>query len=243
MKKLSFNLLLFTTFLLLSIRVSADLMEPSLDPIYELIEKGQYKEALIQHQNYFEDSANVPGLSGVRLSFALGNWAELGQLYPPALTALKELAQAKRAQLLDGDGNFTIFSEYESINSYINKGSETIETFLKLEEFYPDQASRYYNSIERLLMSEKRYEIIARHIKDPIYKFETIRHHREYEMGRLRSGDKHASLDYANKYYHQELSRLLATTKAIGMIDYAKEIERRSEQYLTESSRFKPNEK
>ena len=39
---------------------------------------------------------------GVRLSFALSYWEQLGEVYPPALTALKKTRDDKTALLLDG---------------------------------------------------------------------------------------------------------------------------------------------
>lgn len=235
--------LLFAIFLFITCSPLAHAAQdiPSLDGIDELIKTGAYQEALIRHQNYFEESAHVSGLAGVRLSFALGSWAELGSLYPPALEALQELANIRRQKLLSGDGSFTIFSEYKSINNYLNKDSETISTFLEIEELYPEEANDYYLSIRRLLMKTERYDIIARYITDPIREFESIRYHREIELSRVRLDNTYELINYADQHYQSELTQLLKTTRAVGMEDYAKEIERRSEHYLADSMKFFPN--
>src|SRR5688500_5081235 len=52
----------------------------------------RYPDALAKHLWFHENALKYErGLYGVRLSFALGAWFELGKQYPPALEALKEV--------------------------------------------------------------------------------------------------------------------------------------------------------
>ena len=52
-----------------------------------LTKSGKYKEALEKHIWFHEASKEMAGMGGVRLSFALGLWMKLAELYPPAMEA------------------------------------------------------------------------------------------------------------------------------------------------------------
>jgi len=61
-------------------------MQVYLNETNKMVKKGQYKEAL-QRFIWFNEHALEydESMTGVRLSFALGYWKELGDIYPPAL--------------------------------------------------------------------------------------------------------------------------------------------------------------
>ena len=53
---------------------------------------GRFADALTKHVWFHENALKyVPSLSGVRLSFALTYWMELGAVYPAALRKLKRI--------------------------------------------------------------------------------------------------------------------------------------------------------
>src|SRR5687768_17293473 len=83
---------------------NADLQE-----IRRLTSEGKYEEALNKHLWFHEESKSSIGMGGVRLSFALSHWMELGEAYPPALAALKAIRDANEAKLLEGAGGFREF--------------------------------------------------------------------------------------------------------------------------------------
>src|SRR5258708_507286 len=52
--------------------------------------EGKYAQSLERHIWYHQNALKyAPAQSGVRLSFALSDWAELGKVYPKALAALR----------------------------------------------------------------------------------------------------------------------------------------------------------
>lgn len=99
-------------------------------------------------------------MGGVRLSFALDRWAQLGYLYPPALLALEKIASEHQNLILSGEGSFIVFHEYQAINCYIGKSAETLEPFLVVDENFPSQAVGYYISIKELLIDEKKFNLL-----------------------------------------------------------------------------------
>jgi hypothetical protein len=102
---------------------------------------GRYEEAL-EHFAWYHDHAleEEPSLYGVRLSFALSYWKELGNLYPKALIALNRKRDAKTKILLSGHGDRALFHDVESINDSLGQVQKTHTLFAQLTRRYPDLA-------------------------------------------------------------------------------------------------------
>ena len=64
--------------------------EAILQEIREDVKNRRYEVALSKTLWFHENALALrPSLSGVRLSFALSYWLELGEVYPPALEEMK----------------------------------------------------------------------------------------------------------------------------------------------------------
>ena len=105
---------LFLLFILTILLVPAhaeDEAKRALDDAKSLADKGDYEAALAKHV-WFHDNALAirPSYYGVRLSFALSYWAELGEKYPKALETLRGIRDAKTAKLLAGGLNRSFFT-------------------------------------------------------------------------------------------------------------------------------------
>ena len=102
---------------------------------------GRHEEAL-EHFVWYHDHAleEEPALYGVRLSFALAYWRELGDNYPKALTALERTRDAKSKALLNGDGDRALFHDVESINEALGQLKKTHALYVQLARQRPDLA-------------------------------------------------------------------------------------------------------
>jgi hypothetical protein len=100
--------------------------------------EGKHEEALQEyiwfHHHALEED---PALSGVRLSFALGHWTDLGEVYPAALRALEGIREQKAAALLNGSESWDVFRDVVAINEALETSSRTYELFVKLVESKP----------------------------------------------------------------------------------------------------------
>ena len=102
---------------------------------------GRYGEALRDYIWFHEHALeHEPSLYGVRLSFALWYWIELGHVYPEARSALKRIRDEKTARLLNGDADRDLFQDVESINERLENDEATYELFAALERANPDFA-------------------------------------------------------------------------------------------------------
>lgn len=152
---------------LIAAKLHAEDMQKYLQETVQIAQEGNYQEALERHV-WFHNYAleHQPSMTGVRLSFALMYWTELGRKYPPALEKLKEIRDEKEKILVDGDGSFALFHDVSGINRALKEDQRTIELFKKVESTNPAQIDRLWIVAKDLAFAQKEYDLINRHIKD-----------------------------------------------------------------------------
>jgi hypothetical protein len=157
-------------------------IDPNPDPssVYaaavELAREGRYEEALQKHLWYHEHALQFdPSQSGVRLSFALSEWVQLGELYPPARAALVVIRDTKARILRNGQGSVALFSDVASINFYLEEQSETADLFLLLHHSQQNLARHCYREAEEGLVAKGEYCICSHYVPDSQTRFAAIR--------------------------------------------------------------------
>lgn len=217
-----------------SLAVNDKVSQDDLDKIRILVEDGQYQKALDAHLWFHEQSKSSPAMGGVRLSFALSSWLELGKKYPSALDALKAVRDKDKELLLSGTGDFSNFHDFSAINQTLGLNQQTVELFLRLDEQSSEQTEIYYIVAEALLIKAQQYDIISKYIGDPIVKYENMRYMRERSLSYANSSaasQKVFLLDSANQQYIQGVLNLLKVCLAIDKKDAALEIQKRALSY------------
>jgi len=101
----------------------------------------RYEDALRDLVWFHEHAlAENPALAGVRLSYALFDWIQLGKLYPPARQSLEDVRDRKTQALLRGEGNWALFHDVEAINDRLDAPGATHALYLALAESAPELA-------------------------------------------------------------------------------------------------------
>ncbi|MGD0744476.1 MAG: protein kinase [Verrucomicrobiota bacterium] len=144
-----------------------------------LTAEGSYEEALQHYLWYFNHSRNDAGQRGVRLSFALSDWVELGRRYPKAKQALMEIRDAEARQFSEGAGYFDLFQEIAGINQYLNDTEATLALFKVIEQRDRQLAGQCYPFVQGLLVQQGEYAKCLGYLGDPQAAFERIRDSRE----------------------------------------------------------------
>jgi predicted Ser/Thr protein kinase len=139
-----------------------------------LMDEGSYEESLQHYLWYFDHSRNDTGQRGVRLSFALSYWTELGRRYPKAKQALVEIRDADVRQLSDG-GYSDLFQEVAGINQYLGDDAATLVLFQKIEQRDPELARQCFLFVENLLAQNGNYQTCRKYLGDPQAAFDWIR--------------------------------------------------------------------
>lgn len=129
---------------------------------------GHFEEALAEFEWFHDNSLfEDPSLRGVRLSFALSYWAELGEQYPPALKALIELRDRDVAKLLAQPLDHKLFSDIAAINRYLNDEKATYQLFLSLHENTPNFAIDCFDSAVDAIVAARDFRLARSYIPAP----------------------------------------------------------------------------
>lgn len=99
-----------------------------------------------------------PGLSGVRLSFALAYWLDLAEDYPPALAAFRRVRDETEQALREQPGSFPLFHDIRSMNARLGEGLRTADLFESVAATNAVAAKRIYPLAERGLIRAGRFE-------------------------------------------------------------------------------------
>jgi hypothetical protein len=160
--------------LLLSSFLQAQDMQKYLSDTRQMVKDGNYKEALDRYIWFHDHSLeHNPAMTGVRLSFALAYWKDLGNLYPPAMTALVEIRDKKTKQVIDS-GSSSLFSDVAAINTTLGENDKTIQLFETLTKTHPDEAKVGWFYAKDVLFKAKRYDLIHQYVGNPVREFATV---------------------------------------------------------------------
>ncbi|MES2425587.1 MAG: hypothetical protein V4560_01395 [Bacteroidota bacterium] len=161
---------------LLSFCVNAQDMQKYLNDTRDLVKQGNFKEAL-KRDIWFHDHAlqYSRAMSGVRLSFALGDWKTLGDKYPPALAALIKVRDDKTKLVEANGGPSNLFQDVAAINRTLKEDAKTIALFKGVIKAHPDSAQHNWHYVKRLLFDAKEYTLIHKYIRTPFYEFTILR--------------------------------------------------------------------
>ncbi len=179
MKTISLAVLISFVFFSVSF---ADVTKKDRLVIKDLINKGQHEEALKKTLSYHQESKTSSGQRGVRLSYALFDWEEFGDKYPPALDALIKVKEQDKEALLSGKGNAQNFHDLLAINEHLNNEQETLELFIELEKKYPEEAVKYYDIAENLLVKNQRFYLCSKYIPDPLGRYNKLQGNRDSNL-------------------------------------------------------------
>lgn len=129
-------------------------------------EAGRYEDAVAKHV-WFHKSAlkHQPSLYGVRLSFALTAWQQLGGVYPPALEKLKAIRDEYGESLRMSALNREAFHAFESINEQLDERERTTELFVWFDENKPWIARGLSDLAQPSLIASKKYELAGKYLK------------------------------------------------------------------------------
>lgn len=181
--------------------------------------QGRYEEALREHI-WFHDHAldEERSLYGVRLSFALADWIELGKVYPPALVALRAIRDAKAIRLQNSDGNRALFHDVESINEWLKEHESTYQLFVHLLKMNPAMAQECVDLAMPSIVHAKDFDLARTFIKDPegaVRKWSRLLNDDVADLAREPPRKAPVQEAYVH-YYAQRVRLLLAVLNGVG---------------------------
>jgi hypothetical protein len=161
---------------LMALAAKAEDMQKYLGDTQDLVRQGKHQEALERFVWFHEHALeNDPGMYGVRLSFALSYWKSLGDVFPPAQTALVELRDRTLEQVTDKGENVPVFHDLVSLNRTLGEDSKTVELFQTIDQTKPELAKKYWNMAKDAVIAAKRYDLAGKYIGSPTKEFTRIK--------------------------------------------------------------------
>jgi hypothetical protein len=150
----------------------ANQADDALEAAQSLACEGRYEEALQKHIWYHKHALELDRAQyGVRLSFALMYWTELGKKYPPALIALRNIRDEDAARLAAGEQNRELFHDIVAINEELGESVATVEVFKKIESAQPRFAAAIGEVADKALFDAKEYQLEKKYLGDPLARF------------------------------------------------------------------------
>jgi tetratricopeptide (TPR) repeat protein len=175
---------------------------------------GQYANALAKYVWFFQSALKYdPAQSGVRVSFALGSWAKLGESYPPALDKLKAVRDEAEQNVRQGTDALNAFGDFVAIDDTLKDYSKTSELFIWLDANKPELAKTAFDRTQHQLLPalvrEKQYQLCGKFI-DANSSFDKI-------LRLYRTTTKHAATqndtglkNFEDKYFINRTTTLIA---------------------------------
>lgn len=175
---------------------------------------GKYEQALSEYR-WFHDHALTenPSLYGVRLSFAVASWLELGQVYPPALAALHALVEHKTQTLKSGAGDRPLFHDVQAINQYLGQATNTAHLFQQLEAEQNELAQKCADLALDALVAAGQFELAGKYLPEPVQRISRMAQRLNEDIARITERPRSKSPRY--RAYTVIFAQELQTTVSI----------------------------
>jgi hypothetical protein len=127
---------------------------------------GRYEDALAKFLWFHHNALKLdPSECGVRLSFALYDWNELGKVYPPAAEKLRATRDEAGKDVRENAEYRQAFLDFESINEQLKEDNKTVELFIWLDANKPNVATNIFDLAESVLIGAKEYHLCGKYIE------------------------------------------------------------------------------
>jgi len=132
----------------------------------------RYQEALEEYEWFFDNSLDdQESLYGVRLSYCLAEWHDVGKKYPPALERLASKRQECFEEFLQ-TGEDERFHDFSAISEELNDDQEVVNHFLMLDEQHTHLATTAWRFARQLFVDRENWEICSKYLSKPILECE-----------------------------------------------------------------------
>jgi len=134
----------------------------------QLVNSHQYAEALEKYIWFHEHALDADlSFGGVRLSYAISEWVDLGELFPPAMRALKSVRDSKTETLMNGALDASLFHDVESINGALGQIELTRDLFKSIAARDRGLASKCFRVALESLVYTKEFHLARSFMLDP----------------------------------------------------------------------------
>lgn len=150
--------------------------EQALAAARHLADEGEHEQALEKNVWFHDHALEVDdSYGGVRLSFALSDWIDLGRKYPPALRKLEAIRNTKTAKLIAGEEDRELFHDVSSINECLGESESTVALFKRIDAERPVFAEKVSALVTEALVAAQEHELARKYLPNPMEKFAKLK--------------------------------------------------------------------
>lgn len=179
--------------------------------------EGDFETALSKYEFFFDHALDddPAALYGVRLSYCLDEWAQIGEKFDPARAAL--VNRKKESLRLFGESKeLERFHDFVAICGYLKCTDEAIAEFARLSDADFQLADRVYRFIRKELVRASEWELCGRHVKEGMsaYEFALTAFDQTWAIGKTDTtigGSEYES--WVRRMYVEEVANLLSVLK------------------------------
>jgi hypothetical protein len=203
---------------------------------------GRFDAALSKHVWYHDNAIQLrPSLTGVRLSFALTSWLNLGEAYPPALAKMKQVRDETEKRIRDEDKvriRFEDFHDFVALNRTLREEQRTVELFQWVDENDEEDAQRVFDVARPALIKQSEFELCGKYIES---EQDMARIDRNYTLGlkmaKDRFGEQHRQ--FVEKKFLNDVTTLAALLVKDGRISEAMHVANESKELVQDPNLLK----
>jgi hypothetical protein len=134
----------------------------------QFVKSGQYAAALEKYIWFHDHALHFDRmLAGVRLSYAIDEWVDLGEVYPPAREALERVRDAKTISLTQGTCDVGLFHDVAAINRAFGQVQRTSDLFKSIANADRSVAAELFQIALESLVRMKEFDLARSFIADP----------------------------------------------------------------------------
>lgn len=144
-----------------------DEVTQALDDAREFAGNGEYAKALERYEWFHENALRLrPTMAGVRLSYALSEWVELGLKYPSARQSLEKRREEKNRVIEEGGQNSDLVADIVAINRYLGDKSRSLALFKELDQRRPEFAKQCFTYFKDQLLEAGEFDLYLKYTGD-----------------------------------------------------------------------------
>lgn len=123
-----------------------------------------FPAALENYQWFYNNALDIDqSYYGVRLSYCLGEWANLGKVYPRAADALQRLKEEALLEFLDTKSR-KVFHEYSGICECLGCNEEVFKQFIAIHDSDKDLAEKLFTFVYEYCASNEMWDLCREYL-------------------------------------------------------------------------------
>jgi hypothetical protein len=185
----------------------------------------RFDDALAKHLWFHSEVLGIdPAFRGVRLSYALADWATLALKYEPAMTALLKARDAAENDVKEGRGARQAFADFAAINRELGEEPKTRDLFVWIEGNDAILARSVFRMAQGALVETREYAIWGKYAEPAAELASIVENHRYIDASMRRRVVNTMEKEAFDRMFIQETATLTALLAVNGRRREATEI-------------------